>query len=188
MDFHSDQGASMSSINFKKIFIFLLICIPSIALAGDIDVVIKLERIQVLEPSEEGGDEIYFSISTFGQKVEPTFTRVPMFPIYWMSKHISKVKNVELWKGKLTEGASKQVVLSLVEQDIPPWNIDDHLGSVKVKLVNDKGTFRKTWSMPNYKDQTEVHQINKDSFNPTFKFKGSGGVYKASFKIEIKEK
>ncbi len=177
----------LKSFTLKKFFIFLLFFIPTLAFAGSIGVKIKLESIKVIKPAEKGGDEIYFSVTSYAKKKEPIFKRVPMFPVHWLAKHLKKVKDVILWEGTLAEGDAHQIVLSLVEQDIPPWNIDDHLGSVKVKIANERGTFRRKWTMPDYKDQTKVKQTDRDSFNPSFVFYGEGGKYRATFKLDIKE-
>lgn len=176
-------------IDLRKIFVFLLVFVPMSVFAADpgMDIVIKLGEIKSIKSSEKSGDELYFSVTSYVKKSKPTFTRVPMFPVHWMTKHLEKVKDVILWSGTLAVGESRQVVLSLVEQDVQPWDVDDHLGSVKVTFANKGGEIKKQWSVPNYKDQTDVSKDSDTEEKVSFTFKGEGGEYKASFKMEVKE-
>lgn len=167
-----------------RIAILGLTLISTLAFAKDIKVGLQLVSIKPITLAEKRGDEIYFSVTEYTSEKKPGIsTRVPEFPLHWLSKNLDKVKDIKLWSNTIKENAAVQLVVSLVEQDVPPWNIDDHFGSVKITLVNDKGELKETWSMPDYNDGTKVTRNNQDNLSPNFTFRAEGAEYKAKFKL-----
>ena len=162
--------------------IILLIASGSV-FAKDVKVTVKLDSIEAISVTEKGGDEIYFSVTTYPKNARATYERVPMFPVHWLAKSLENIKGVVLFERSFTEGDGAQVILSLVEQDIPPWNIDDHLGSVKLTFANENGRLNEKWSIPNYKDETSVKQRSSTSRTKSYTFMGEGGEYRVSLSL-----
>ena len=92
---------------------------------------------------------------------------------------------MNLWEGLLQNKEAIQLVVSLIEQDMPPWDLDDHIGSVKITLANDNGKLQTKYSIPNFQDQPEVIQPN--SKYPLFILKGDGSQYKVAFEVKQKK-
>lgn len=163
----------------------ILFFATSVVFAGsDVHVTLKLDQIELVELAEERGDEIYFSVTEYSSEKRPgTSSRVPVFPLHWLSKNLDKVKNITMWESTISSGSGVQLIISLVEQDFPPWNIDDHLGSVKLTLTNKNGNITKKWSMPDYKDDASVSRISSSDTSPGFTFTGEGAKYRANFVV-----
>ena len=164
----------------------LLILITSLCCsyiyAKDLKVNVQLKKIVVEALSEKHGDELYFSVTKYSNKKESTQKRIPMFPTHWLSKNLDTIKNIKLWEDTIQKDEAVQLIISLIEHDSPPWDLDDHIGSVKVTLVNKKGKLKIDWSIPNLSDQTEVTKLKKNS--PSFILKGDGGRYKVIFDVK----
>lgn len=176
---------------FNKKLSCFLICLPlifasSIGLAKDLEVSINLLTIEALKTSERLGDEVYFSVTEYSSKSTPKLFRVPMFPLHWLSRELPQVKNVNLWTGELKEEESVLLILSLIEQDLEPWNVDDHLGSVQVKLANKKGKIVAQWGQPKFSDQPKVEQ--PDTKVPKFIMFGEASKYVTVFQVETAAK
>mgnify|MGYP000258142799 CR=1 FL=1 len=150
--------------------------------AKEQNVTIKMIKIEAVKTVEDRGDELYFSITQHTNKEEPKLFRVPMFPLHWLSKELPEIKNISIWKAKLADNQSILVMLSLMEQDLEPWNSDDHIGSVQVQIINDKGKISTKWGRPHLSDQPEVKQPNQKQ--PKFVLMGHGAEYKVEFTVE----
>lgn len=162
----------------------LLALLSFSAISKERNVVVKLTQIEAVKTTERTGDELYFSISQYSNKEAPHLFRVPMFPLHWLSKELPALKNIKLWEGKIADNQSVLLVLSLLEQDLEPFNTDDHIGSVQVKLANQKGKVISTWGQPKFVDQPEVQQPNPKI--PSYIMLGEGGKYKVVFKVEVR--
>lgn len=105
--------------------------------------------------AQESRDEIYFLVSDLNAKKKVLYTvpghkhpfvrnQPPPHPNYsmshphqfWTDKTLSDVHNVTLWSRPLTNNTGTQLVISLIEFDTPPWDVDDTLGSIKLNLKN----------------------------------------------------
>lgn len=139
---------------------------------------VQLEWIKRIERQEERGDELYFNVTEYSNKSNPTFYQVPSFPTHWLSQYLENVKDVVLWQKPLQEGESVQLIFSLVERDAPPWNVDDLLGSVKLNVKLDSGHLQKEWKIPN-KEITE----RVEGKTNTFDFEGDEGHYRVKFRL-----
>ena len=77
-------------------------------------------------------------------------------------------------------------MLSLMEQDAPPWNTDDLIGTVRVHIKNDNGKLISSWSMPDRADlPTEVY--TKHGPAKLFELTGEGSRYQAYFLLTSKK-
>lgn len=163
--------------------VIFLSLVSFIAAAKTQRVEVKLVSIELIKASERDGDELFFSTSEYPSKGAPRIIRVPMFPLNWKSRNLKDVHNVTLWKGKIADDRSVLLIFSLLEQDLPLINIDDHIGSAQLKLVNKNGTLTKTWSQPKFKDQPKVEQNNNE-----YTMFGNDSEYRVKFNVVQRER
>lgn len=142
---------------------------------------VKLAQLSATKTSEKS-DELYFSITQYSSQTVPAINRVPMFPLHWRTKDLATLKDITLWEGTLKNDESVLLVLTLLEQDVPPWDADDHIGSAQVRLANKNGKLTSEWGMPHFKDQPKV--VQKDAKVPKFEMFGADSQYVTVFKIE----
>ncbi|HET9843194.1 MAG TPA: hypothetical protein VFP93_00885 [Gammaproteobacteria bacterium] len=145
----------------------------------EVPVKMRLGFIKIHKSSEKRGDELYFSVTEYPSHERPKNYLIPTFPSHWLSQHLANVRDVELWSRTLKNNESVQVVISLMERDAPPWNIDDLIGTIKFKAKNSNGQIKKAWSIPNQKDQ-ETHTDNTNQF----KFYGENSEYQLELILE----
>src|SRR5690606_15255973 len=110
---------------------------------------------------------------------KPRHYEVPEFPLHWLSKYVDKLSNVLLWEKVVEDEQGVSIVLSLIERDAPPWNLDDLIGSVKLKLKNEKGKLTKEWSIPN---KNVTHRLSDD--DNVFILTGDGGEYHIALEVK----
>lgn len=166
-------------------FVLMLLCLGGSVFAQDVKVTIKLDKIEAKKTNEKNGDELYFSTIEYSSRNTPTINRVPIFPTHWLSKDLDKLHNVVLWQGTLHTSESVLLVLSLIEQDLPPWDVDDHIGSVQVKMANKEGELQVQWGQPHYRDQPKV--VQPDLAVPHFEMFGAGTRYVTIFKLDVEK-
>lgn len=106
---------------------------------------LRLESITKLKSSETHGDELYFAITEYSSHGDSHHSRVPQYPMRWLSKDVSEIKDVTLWQGKVDNEEGIEILLSLIEMDVAPWNIDDLVGTVKVKFKVDNNSIYCDW-------------------------------------------
>lgn len=109
-------------------------------------VTLKLNFIEKIKSAETMGDELYFHVTEYSSMTKPVHTLVPDYPIHWLSHYLENVKNVTIWERSLKEGEAVELALSLTERDAPPWNLDDLVGTLKVKFKQEGGTLVQHWS------------------------------------------
>lgn len=141
---------------------------------------VSLEKIELIQSSEKSGDELYVMVTAYPKNQQPSQSRTPIFPTHWLSKHLAALKDVSIWEAELAEGDSIQLVLTLLEHDVPPWNIDDLIGSAKVILMNQKGKITSKWSIPEYQDLPKIIQEQAS----VFRFKGEQSEYVVRFNLQ----
>jgi hypothetical protein len=141
---------------------------------------IKLEELEKIKSQEKGGDELYFSITEYPARSPARHYQVPSFPSHWVSDYFKSLKNIVLWQKDMTTCEPTEIIFSLVEEDLPPWDPDDLLGSAKLKISCDAGKVVKEWIVPNKVNTNEEELKDKT----VFEFKGEGADYRATFKVE----
>lgn len=152
------------------------------AKAQSIESKVMLTSVKQIKKTERHGDELYLSVTSFPTKGKAKHKRFPHHPLFWPGRHIAKVKDVKIWKGKLKKDAGVRLLISLVEQDSPPWDIDDEIGSVDLKLHNNNGKLEIEWNRPNRSDgkKLTVKSVGEDI---SINFSGKGQSYEVSLKI-----
>jgi hypothetical protein len=151
---------------------------------NDKTAIVKVKNITLVKLSEASGDELYFSIAKYSNKEKPSLVRIPEPPLYWRSKDLNLLNNVVLATETLENGEEVQFIISLIEADSPPFDPDDHIGSIQLNLSNKDGKMEQKWQQPNLVDQTNVGQLKVSL--PEFSFAGAGGKYLVNFVIEVK--
>jgi len=144
-------------------------------------------RLKVIKTAEKNGDELYVGVTVYPSKAKPTHTQVPKYPLHWLSKHLDKLKRVKLWDGEVQEGHSVTLILSLIEQDTPPWDTDDLIGSVRIRLKNNRGHLETSWSMPNRVD-APVSVYSKYGRAEKFVLLGEGSNYEMFLALKLQKK
>src|SRR5690349_20024732 len=94
----------------------------------------KLLSLEKKHTQEKSGDELYISITEYSKNNLPRNYQVPAFPSHWLSQYVNNVKDAVLWKKDLKECEDAELLITLVDEHIQPWNVDDSLGSLKLKL------------------------------------------------------
>lgn len=144
----------------------------SAVLAKESKLALKLTAIERITATEEGGDELYFSITEYSSKMHPRHYVIPAFPTHWLSDHLKGVQDIVLWEKNLVDAEAVTVLVSLVESDTPPWNVDDLIGTVKLKALNTGKEVDAQWRIPN-REFAEKLSGSENSFVLT----GDGGEY-----------
>jgi len=150
--------------------------------ASSITAIVKLKEIKALKVSEASGDEVYFTVTHYSNRGVSDHQRVPHFPHYWLSRHLTAVHDVILWKQEILLEEAIQIILSLVEHDAPPFNVDDHLGSIKLILQNNQGQLVSKWMKADFTDQPLVSALSEKL--PAYNFKTDHGEYMVTFSLE----
>lgn len=145
-------------------------------------IVLTLESIDIIKnASQFFGDQIYVNVTEYSSVDKPAMYRVPEYPSHWLSKYIDKVQNVVLWQKPILDGESVELIISVVESDAPPWDVDDLVGSVKLKVYIEKGKLEQEWSVPN------KSIVKQEGLKGSFVLTGDGAEYKISLKLRLDE-
>lgn len=125
---------------------------PATPAGAQSEIILKsIKQISAQEPS----DELFLLITDLGSKESQAYTvpgKQPYFvntntphPLtnawavphaYWRDSMLDKVQNIHLWGRGLAHNEAAQVMITLVEADMAPWDLDDSLGTVKINLMN----------------------------------------------------
>ena len=155
----------------------LVALVGSSAFAKDLS--IKLDVLEKIHAQEKSGDELYFTVTEFPENKAPRHYRIPSYPTHWMSDYLKNVKNITLWQKSFATCEKTDVLISLVEADLPPWNVDDLLGSVEFKVTCDKGALKTQWSIPNKENTAAI--LKQDG---AYSFTGDHSEYHTLFKVD----
>lgn len=139
---------------------------------------LKLKKLEAVQNQEQQGDELFFHITEFPEKSKPKHYYIPNRPAHWLSKHLDQVQNINLWQ-KSAQCENTEVLISLVEEDVEPWNINDLLGSVLLKVKCVDGKISKEWFIPD-----PNITMNSSMESNVFQFQGKKAKYKATFSLE----
>ncbi len=138
---------------------------------------VSLEQLKKIKSTESQGDELYFSVTEYSSIERPRTYLLPNFPTHWLSEHLSEIKDLALWQKNIDKNESIMLVISLLERDAPPWNTDDLIGTLKLKIYHEDGQLKHVWQIPNHKE-VEMTDKNKQQFI----FSGDSGKYELDLK------
>ncbi|MBS0290373.1 MAG: hypothetical protein JSS07_10130 [Proteobacteria bacterium] len=140
---------------------------------------VKLKSLEVIKTQEKGGDELFISITEFPLGKSSAHYQIPSPPSHWLSKYLNNVKDVVIWKKQSNQCEPLNLLITLVEEDYAPWNLDDSLGSVELKITCVGGKAVEQWTIPD-KDATRVLNGQDNAFI----FNKDNAQYKAVFQLE----
>lgn len=160
-----------------------IIAVSTPALAEGVDQIsVSLKRLQQVLQQEKAGDELYISVTEFTENERPKFYQIPRFPAHWTSENIGSIKDVVLWKKAMKTCTPTRVIFSLVEEDLPPWNTNDLVGSMQLEVSCEKGKMKTSWHIPNAANTAVIADKNH-----AFEFTGNRANYRAYLNV-IKNK
>lgn len=162
----------------KRIGLFLLAGLfSSFVNAADTELKprLVLDHLKVIQAQEKDGDELYFDVSVYRANQAVRYLRIPAKPIHWPSQLMDNVSKVTLWSEPLKAGETVTLIVSLMESDALPFNPDDLIGLVRVKLKNAKGVLQISWGMPNRYDGPA--KMASQSSTQKFDMLGEGARY-----------
>lgn len=145
-------------------------------------VVLKLKTLEAMKQQEIRGDELYLTVTELSGSNQNRYYQIPSFPSHWLSRYLKNVRDVVIWQSNQKSCTPVELRISLVEEDLFPWNPDDLLGSVELKVKCDQGQFQKEWSIPNAQITVKSEDVNKQ--NEAFSFTGGNAHYRAVFQME----
>ncbi|MBS0358469.1 MAG: hypothetical protein JSS53_04295 [Proteobacteria bacterium] len=122
----------------------------------NIQTTLYLDSIDAIKVSEKNGDDLYINITAYPSQGKNYDYNIPTPPMYWMSKETPRIKKLKLWEGTLKPGQSIMILLSLIDQDFEPWNTDDLIGDISIRLKNQNGELLSDWHWPNREDAIPV--------------------------------
>lgn len=146
-----------------------------------IPVQLHLLSIQLVNTTERHGDELYFNITEFRHDHSVNHFSVPELPSVWKSKDLAQVKPLILWQQSIEQGKPEELVVTLVEHDTPPWDVEDVLGEVKIHLRNNDGKLISNWVAQTTSDIKTIETPNGTIEH--VKFSGNHGGYIVDFQM-----
>jgi hypothetical protein len=154
--------------------------------AKALSVTVKLSNIKVEKTVQKKGDELYFSITEYSSLGHSKENRIPVQPIHWLSQNVEKLAHVQLWQGSVQPGEEIKLIISMMEQDNPPWNPDDLIGNAELIIRNEQGSIKKEWKSPIFEETDEVEMKGESVSKATqeFVFKGSKARYDVTFDVQ----
>lgn len=165
--------ARLFPITLVALFLSTSVC------AQEVNLAVTLSKLDAVRTSEKRGDELYVSITEYNSSTSPINYRIPEFPLHWKSNGSKEITNALLWANTFKEGEGASVIFSLIEQDTPPWNLDDLIGTIKLKVRNEKGKLKSEWVIPHQAG----YQVIPEHQN-AFILKGNNVEYYMVLKLE----
>jgi len=147
---------------------------------------VRLLRIKALTTSEKEGDELFLHITEYLSNGKTLSYDLPKDNKHWDTKDLSKVNNYYLLSLKLRKGEAATIIFSLMEQDFKPWNTKDVIGSVRLRVMNNKGALESSWGMTNLSISPIVVHSRFGNANK-FTIMGDGGRYEMYFLLKEKK-
>ena len=92
-----------------------------------------LDYIRLEKPATQD-DKLYINIATYSSTSGDSDYQIPEAPLHWDANYLEQVKDIVLWEKGMDDPEQMDIVLSLIENDIPPWDPDDLLGTVKLTI------------------------------------------------------
>lgn len=173
----------------KQFFTFLLLAMTTLSVCAEtaekkssiaLHPKVLVESIKLITATEAGGDELYFVITEFNSRDENQQYTVPSYPVTWPSRSVDQINNLKLWSGNLYEGDETELLIEFIEHDMPPLNVDDSLGSIRIKFKNVKGKLETQWT--DDENATDVKNTKEGETNHReYTFTGDGGDYIIKF-------
>jgi len=134
------------NIMARKIIILLAVWLislnTSLAVINNNPATIKLylEYIKIdtknNDPIKKHKNRLYIQITEYSDIKHSKEYRIPMYPKHWLAKDLAKLNKILLWQNTIDSCENKKLIISLIDQEFPPLENDQSLGSVKLVLNN----------------------------------------------------
>lgn len=171
--------------------LLLFMTVPAskvVSRASDVTPELVLDKVKVISTQEKHGDELYITLSVRDPQTPTQYFRIPEAPDHWLSEKIDEIKHVNLWSKPIASGQSVIVLVELNEQDATPLDPDDLIGVIRVRLLNDNGTLKVRWELPNQKAsvgaQTNAVGVSKSGLQEKFVLENQGGQYEMYLSVK----
>jgi hypothetical protein len=159
----------------KKLLLYLIVLTASeISIASldsninpNIELKIYLDAIKVNKPIKPK-DKIYIQVTEYSNIYKSKEYRVPAYPKYWLQRELSELKSIILWHGAVESLEKKELIISLIEQNLFPLDIDASLGSIKL-IMDNRHQGQKmliNWEQAGLKENVNIKKI-KNKTKPT---------------------
>ena len=172
----------------KRLMLFALVFVMSLPVwaknSQSLHPTINLVNISAVTTAERQGDELYMSVTAYPSSGRPTHYVIPKPPLHWLSDHLEQINTLKLWDGRVAQGEAVTLIFSLIEMDVPPWNTDDLVGTIRVHIKNDAGQLTSSWSMPNRSDEPIIVRGSKGATKQFEFIDDEGGHYKLTLGLE----
>ncbi|MBB70799.1 MAG: hypothetical protein CMF50_00170 [Legionellales bacterium] len=170
----------------RKIILFSILALFSpIVLAAPVTQIhpsIALLKISA-QKRAESSDEVYLAIAEFHSGSKGKYYTVPPYPIHWSSKMLSKIQDLKVWDGIISDGEGVELLISLMEHDAPPYNPDDLIGTVKVRLQYRDGQLHQEWSSPSKESEQKSIRQGKAEM-AQFSLMSDNANYQLTFELK----
>lgn len=142
-----------------------------------------LQAIKANVQTEAGGDEVYLAITEFRHGGKNRHYTIPQSPLYWPDGALPEISHLEIWKGALGIGESTEVMVGFVERDAPPWNTDDMMGAIKIKMMNKEGHLQTQWILMDKKTKEQKMDVKQEDIH-SYQLTGEDGDYKVDLLLK----
>ena len=171
----------------KRFMLFALVFVMSLPVwaknSQSLHPAIHLVNISAITTTERGGDELYMSVTAYPSSGKPSHYVIPNPPLHWFSDELGQISKLKLWDGKIAQGEAVTLIFSLIEMDVPPWNTDDLVGTIRVHIKNDAGQLTSSWSMPNRSDVPIAVRTAEGTVEKFELWDDEGGRYQLSMSL-----
>ena len=111
-----------------------------------------------LEKPTSSDDKIYLNIATYSSTKVNNDYQIPEAPLHWDANYLDQVKDLVLWEKSLGMDESMDFIISLIENDMPPWNPDELLGTVKLSVRSKNHHISSIWHADEDAVEVDSHQ------------------------------
>jgi len=193
---------------FKKFLLLWLIILTCVTVNADnisnidnsdneanvnpnVEVKVYLDEIK-LNKATKPENKIYIQITEYSNISHAKEHRIPTYPKHWLKRDLLKLKNIILWQGVVESLETKQLIISLVENEFISLRGDESLGSIKLILDNQNQDQNQkiniAWDNAGFKEPIQIKKIiNKKLPNHiVFQMQGKHSDYLVKFYVKTR--
>ena len=146
-----------------------------------------IKSIQTKKIQEKQHDELFLQLIEKPNKKVTNLYRIPPFPLYWHNLELPSISNYPIWTGLIQNNQIVLLKIDLMEQDFPPWDNNDILGSLVLTLHNINGVIQNTWDIQSNNKITHKAIINQTEHIQKIKFLKNDSYYIVEFGLTEKK-
>jgi hypothetical protein len=153
-----------------------------ISVQKNIEPDLTMRSIEETFRAKRHGSKFYMTVTAYPSNQKATYQRIPVEPLEWPRKSLDQIRDVSMWRAKLADGEAVTLMISLVEEDVPPWFTDDLVGTISIHMKNEHGKLVEKWSVAGQRDNRQKIENNKHIFELT---SDEGCKYQLVFDLNI---